>query len=93
MSNDISETVVYNIVKNLLGEIEPAGDTYIDDTRKKNLKSHILVMNMLLDDILLLVDCKNDYRESIKEIGNISYKELENLVDSISESLECYKNN
>lgn len=93
MSNDISETVVYNIVKKLLGEIEPVGDTYIDDTRKKNLKSHILVMNMLLDDILLLVDCKNDYRESIKEIGNISYKELENLVDSVSESLECYKNN
>lgn len=84
----VDERIIYEVATSLIGEIEPVGSTHIDKERKNNLKTHISLMNMLVDDVMFLIDKKVDYRASVKEIGNISYKELKNLVETLSEALE-----
>lgn len=87
MSKGLDPRVIYTVVSRLIGDIEPVGATHTDEVRKEQLKTHIDVLNMLVDDVLFVTDKAGDYRESVKEIGEIAHKELERLIESLSEAL------
>jgi len=42
---------IYDVVKKLLGEIEPVGETHVDDKRFENLSATTLLVDKLLFDI------------------------------------------
>lgn len=88
MSDEIDYKTIYQIVSTLIGNVYPAGNTSIDNERKRNLNKHIQVMNMLINDVLLNIDYKNDYRASMKEIGQRSDVALKQLVKGLDEALE-----
>jgi len=85
---EIDYQTIYKIVRSLVGNIEPAGDTRIDETRVENLNKHMKIMYMLVGDILLNIGHKNDPRASVKEIGKLSNNSLKQLSDKLNEILE-----
>lgn len=87
MNKKIDYRTIYEVVKSLTGEINPVGSTHVDDQRIENLKTHINLMNVMVDEILFLTEHEEDYRASVKEAGKLSRKELEGLVESLSEAL------
>lgn len=61
----------YEIVKKLIGDIQPAGDSSIDPQRLQNLKDMCQLVNELVSDINdVAYRNKNAYQHSIKEMGN-----------------------
>src|SRR5690625_6232001 len=85
---EIDYQTIYKIVRSLVGNIEPAGDTRIVETRVENLNKHMKIMYMLVGDILLNIGHKNDPRASVKEIGKLSNNSLKQLSDKLNEILE-----
>ena len=87
MNKKIDYVTIYEVVNSLIGEIEPVGSTHIDEQRFRNLKTCINLMNMLVDDILFLLKHEEDYRASVKAVGEFSRNELTGLVETLSEVL------
>lgn len=59
---------IYDVVKKLIGEIEPAGASHIDKKRLENLKDMIQLVKELLTDIeCVRYDNKDMHEDSIKE--------------------------
>lgn len=57
-----------DVVKKLIGEITPVGDTEIDSERLKNLKAMCNLTHDLIDEILGFIEThKSDKRASVKE--------------------------
>ncbi len=66
---------IYELVKKLVGEIEPVGETHIDDKRFENLKKIIELMDNLLteiDDIYFQNKDKQEYsiKRAVKYIDD-----------------------
>lgn len=72
---------MYEIVKKLIGDIEPYGDTNIDEKHMKNLSEHIELV-----DLILVAKYKNRPEASMKEIGERAYDMLKEFHNNI----ECY---
>jgi len=77
---------MHEIVKKLIGSIEPYGDTNIDEEHMKNLNKHIELVDKLLDDLILVAKYKNRPEASMKEIGERAYDMLKEFHNNI----ECY---
>lgn len=64
------------IIEKLIGNVQPYGDTNIDKTRYENLD---LLGEVVVDLVYLIggvADYKDDYRSSVKEMGEMAYKDL-----------------
>lgn len=59
----------YAVVKKLIGEIEPAGETDTDKKRLENLKQQLELISALLDDLQSIRHHKDRAEYSIKRIG------------------------
>ena len=70
---------IYDVVKKLIGNIEPVGTTYIDEKRLKNLKEHIDLTANLLHDLQIIVQYKDRDEYSMSVIGQKAYDFLKNL--------------
>jgi len=70
---------IYDIVKKLIGEINPVGETNTDDKRFENLKATINLIDELLLDIDKVAENKDRCEFSIKRAGEYTYKYLEQL--------------
>lgn len=58
----------YDVIKKLIGPINPAGDASIDGQRLENLKATCLLVETLLMDIDdLIFKYKTDHQESVKK--------------------------
>lgn len=68
-----------DVVRKLLGRIEPVADSAIDKERLSNLHETIEVVENLLSDIYLAAQNKNSQEHSVKEIGLVASKFLTNL--------------
>jgi hypothetical protein len=65
----MNKDVVYEVVKKLLGPIDPIGDTNIDNERFVNLEATIDLVNSLLFDINRVATCATCDENSMKEAG------------------------
>jgi len=60
---------IYDIVKTLIGDIKPVGETNEDERRYQNLEATIKLVDFLLDDIKTASDDSNRQEFSMKKIG------------------------
>ena len=65
---------IHEIVKKLVGEIRPIGDSRVDAERFENLKAMTELVDQLLSDIDNIIPCKNNYQASIKKAGEFADK-------------------
>lgn len=49
--NTLNADMISEVVRELIGKIEPCGDSAIDKERRTNLHTLINVMDVLLDDV------------------------------------------
>ena len=76
------EEVFIQLVSRLIGDITPAGETYEDEERLKNLQMCSIVLHLIINDLYEnIIYYKNDTRGSVKRIVSESYKILESLND------------
>jgi hypothetical protein len=75
---------IYEIVKKLIGSIEPYGDSGIDNKRSINLDEHIELVFGLVTDLIKTADFKNRNEASIQNLGikaNEALLEIKNSID------------
>ena len=76
----MSEINVYEVVKKLVGEINPVGETNTDKRRFENLKVMIdLVDELLLDISDMGFRYRNNYQDSMKKASNSANNFLDNV--------------
>jgi len=78
---------IYKIVQKLIGNIEPYGDTNIDEIRIKNLNEHIELTRSLILDLIEVAKYKDRYEYSIKTLGTDAYKRLLEIREMIDNEL------
>ena len=66
----------YGIITKLIGEIEPAGETNIDEVRFENLEQMTFLVNRLIMDIQEVSQNKNRVEYSMKRAGEYASKFL-----------------
>lgn len=69
---------IYDVVKKLIGEISPVGETHIDGKRYSNLMQHIDLIEKLLTDVTHVARLSN-YEYSIKKASATSRDFLRDL--------------
>lgn len=80
---------LYEMIATITGDPTPSGSHSLDiDGRLPALKQRIELLNMLYDDIQNIADYRNDYRDSVKTIGQAAYKELLELKMNIEYALD-----
>jgi len=71
---------IYDVVKKLVGEIEPVGETYTDNARFENLKVMTDLVEKLLTDIADVATYEKDRHEySRKRAGEFADKFLRSV--------------
>ena len=65
---------LYEVVKKLVGEINPVGETRIDDQRFENLKAMTELVDNLLGDIDRVIPNKDRAEYSMKRAGEFADK-------------------
>ncbi len=71
---DMDENDIYEVTKNLIGEIKPIGETYTDDDRFKNLIIMTKVVDKLLVDIVDLHKYKDNHQYSMRRMAEYASK-------------------
>lgn len=91
MMSKIDTDVIKELVYCLIGDIQPTGDTAIDNERSKNLDLYIELLGLIAVDVYRIALEKDDHRHSVQEIGNKTFKYLENERTLFSEWFETEK--
>ena len=68
----------YEVIKKLIGPIEPIGESQTDAKRLENLKSMCELVSCLLNDIYGAAYYRGRYESSMKEIGNYAQNFIDN---------------
>lgn len=76
---------IIDVVRKLVGPIEPVADSAIDDSRMRNLQQYCLLAEKMLFDIWQVSKTKDSHFYSMKEIGEHAYKFLHQLKDMAPE--------
>ena len=79
---------IYEIVKKLIGNIEPYGDTDIDEERKDNLKEHEILTYGLIRDLIETAKLKDRPEYSIHELGHDAYNILWEIKETIDNEID-----
>ena len=70
----------HEIVKKIIGEINPIGETQTDDERFENLKAMTELVDQLISDIYILANKNKDrYEFSMSRAGKFADKFLDEL--------------
>lgn len=70
---------IYEIVKKLVGEIDPIGDSIVDRERLENLKTLTTLVDKLVYDINSIIPNKDRVEWSMKQAGEFA----DNFMDSL----------
>lgn len=70
---------LYDVVKKLVGDIDPVGETNADEKRFENLKDMTQLVDMLVGDIDRVASNKNRVEHSMKRAGQHADNFLTNL--------------
>ena len=65
----MDDKTIYDVVKRLVGSIEPYGASHIDNDRYNNLETHIAVVYLLLRDIQDTAMFKDRHEHSMNVMG------------------------
>lgn len=76
MDNNINADTILAVVRKLIGNTEPCGDSAIDSKRTQNLDNLISVMDGLLRDVEKVAVHKERYEGSMKTMGEKADKAL-----------------
>lgn len=68
-----------DVIRKLIGNINPAGDSSRDGERFDNLKAMCELVEDLLSDINFVAGESNAYQSSIRTMGEYAKKFIENL--------------
>lgn len=60
---------VYEVVKKLIGEIDPVGSSHVDEKRYDNLTAMITLAGEILGDISYVARSENDSEHSVSKAG------------------------
>lgn len=66
-----------DMVRKLIGPIDPVGETHTDGERFENLKVHCDLVGELMRDIYKTRDYRDKVEYSMKRAGEFAQKELE----------------
>jgi len=69
----------YKVIKKILGDVYPVGETYEDAKRNTNLKEMLEVVALLLEDIHKVAENKDRVEWSMREAGKMADKFLVEL--------------
>jgi len=75
----------YDVVKKLIGPIEPVGETYEDEVRLANLRETLEIAGVLIEEIMDVSANADRVEDSAKDIGKKAKKFLENLLEDLYE--------
>lgn len=78
----------YEIVKKLIGNIAPIGETSADNKRFLNLSDHLILTSDLIEDIIMVSENINRQEHSMNKAGKEAYNYLKNLNNNLTELLE-----
>jgi len=71
----------YDVIKKLIGPIQPIGESNTDEIRYKNLQETILVVDKLLADIWNVSGDSERVEASIKKAGKTAKQFLQDIKD------------
>ena len=77
----------YEVVKKLIGSVEPVGATNTDKVRFENLSKHIDLTDALLDDLFKVANNFNRPEYSMSRAGKEAQKYLKTLSGDLLEFL------
>lgn len=70
-----------DVIKKLIGDIQPAGSTEVDDVRFENLKAMCKLVNELVYEIDSVAYANKDkHQHSMREMGEYAYNFLSNTL-------------
>ena len=79
-----AETVI-EVVKKLVGEVDAAGSSHIDEKRLENLKVMTEVIDELIREVIYSASTKDDYRYSMQQIGKYAFGYLKEWKETLDE--------
>jgi hypothetical protein len=79
---------IYEIVKKIIGSIEPYGDTNIDKERNTNINEYGTLACELVNDLINTARFKDRPENSIRKMGESAYFELKVLKDLIDHEID-----
>ena len=77
--NKFIKMEIYDIIKKLIGPIDPIGETYEDNERFENLKATTKLVNQLLFKIYTVSYNKDKVEFSMKKSGEFAHKFLKTI--------------
>lgn len=72
----IDAGTILEVIRNLIGETEPCGDSSIDRERNQNLDKLICIIDELLYDVEKVAFNKDRYEGSMQMMGKKAHKAL-----------------
>jgi hypothetical protein len=75
----------YDIIKKLIGSVEPYGDSKIDEQRLKNLNDMQILVEQLIRDIKSAASYSDRQEHSMQQIGVHAKMFLQEIANDISE--------
>jgi len=76
---------ICEIVRKLIGSIEPRGDSQIDEKHYDNLIEHGYLVSDLVESLIFVSRYKDSYESSVSKLGKRAYTELMELKDCLNQ--------
>ena len=86
----LSEEQIADIVMSIIGEIEPVGESHVDDQRFNNLLMLQQTIDVLLDDIMYCLPYLNRVEYSMKRSAKQALEWMKEKRDWLKENIEDY---
>jgi fructose-1,6-bisphosphatase/sedoheptulose 1,7-bisphosphatase-like protein len=74
---------IHEVVRRLIGLIEPQGESNIDETVDENLRQMIMVTESLINDIIFIARHRSRHEASINKVG----KRADNFISELERTL------
>lgn len=82
----MTPATIVEVIDRLIGPVSPVGETHIDKCREQNLKVMIAVATALCEGIKRTAEYRNDYRHSVKTIGQRAQASCDELEEMLGET-------
>ena len=89
LRTDFNGRQIADIVMKLIGEIDPVGESHIDEKRYKSLLLLEDVLDILIDEIMFILPYSYCYQHSIRKSQVEAKKWFTDKRDWMTETLEC----